>query len=55
MYDKICDWKNLVFAWKKARKGKTKRRYVKRFEVNLRENLLKLKEELDNNKNIKTY
>jgi len=51
LYPKICDWRNLVFAWKKARKGKIRKRYVKRFEINLRENLLRLKEELDN----KTY
>jgi len=51
LYSKICDWRNLVTAWKKARKGKNRKRYVKRFEINLRENLLRLKEELEN----KTY
>ncbi|MBT4166253.1 hypothetical protein HOE04_04415 [archaeon] len=47
-YYQIYDIKNLVLAFKKAKKGKTKRRYVKRFQRNLRENLLKLREELKN-------
>lgn len=51
MYCRICALENLLWAFKKARKGKAKKSYVKRFEVNLRKNLLKLKEELDN----KTY
>jgi len=48
LYLQIYDLKNLIFAWKKARKGKTKKNYVIEFEVNLRENLLKLQEELKN-------
>ena len=51
LYSKVYEWKNLVLAWKKARKDKTNKRYVKRFEANLRENLLKLQQELIN----KTY
>lgn len=51
LYEKIYDFHNLVKAWKKARKRKTKKRYVIDFEANLRENLLKLKEEL----NLETY
>ena len=39
---------NLLLAWLKARKHKTKKHYVKAFEVNLIENLLKLQEELTN-------
>ena len=46
MYEKICSFENLILAFRKARKGKTKRRYVKRFQKNLRKNLLKLNEEL---------
>ncbi|MEK6906592.1 MAG: hypothetical protein AABW81_03150, partial [Nanoarchaeota archaeon] len=48
-YAEIYDYSNLLLAWKNAKKGKTKRRYVKRFQRNLKENLLKLKEELENN------
>lgn len=46
LYEKLCSYENLFLAYKKARKGKTKKRYVKRFEKNLKENLLKLREEL---------
>jgi len=46
MYKKLCSYDNLLFAFKRARKGKTKKRYIKRFESNLRENLLKLNNEL---------
>jgi len=48
LYQQICDFHNLVFAWKKARKGKTKKSYVIEFEKDLRNNLLKLHEELIN-------
>ena len=48
LYSDICDWKNLVLAWKKARKGKTRKIYVMEFEADLRNNLLKLQEELKN-------
>jgi len=41
MYKDLCSYKNFVSTFKKARKGKTKKRYVKRFEKNLKENLLK--------------
>ena len=46
LYLEICGWDNFVLAWKKARKGKTRKRYVRKFEANLRENLLKLQQEL---------
>jgi len=39
---------NLAKAWRRARKGKTKFSYVIKFERNIRENLLKLREELLN-------
>ncbi|MBI4146598.1 hypothetical protein HY489_04645 [Candidatus Woesearchaeota archaeon] len=48
LYDEICDYKNLESAFKKARKGKTKRMYVKAFEALLEDNLLKLQHELVN-------
>jgi len=48
LYSKICSSKNLMRAWINAKKGKTKSRYVKSFQKNLRNNLLKLKEELIN-------
>jgi retron-type reverse transcriptase len=46
LYSKIYSMKNLVLAWKKARKGKTKRHYVIQFEENLLGNLLDLHYEL---------
>jgi len=46
LYSKICDYKNLLLAWQNAKKGKTKRRYIKRFQKNLRNNLRKLQKEL---------
>jgi len=46
MYSQICSFENLTLAWKNAKKGKTKRRYVKRFQKNLKENLTKIQSEL---------
>ncbi len=46
LYYKIYSWDNLVLAWRKARKGKTKRSYVIKFEENLKENLQDLQFEL---------
>ena len=46
LYPKIYDMKNLIFAYKKARKGKTKRPYVVNFEKNLVYNLKILHDEL---------
>jgi len=48
IYNEIISLGNLTLAWRKARKGKTKRDYVICFEENLIENLLKLHEELKN-------
>ena len=42
LYYKIYTWENLVLAYKKARKGKTKKPYVREFEENLLENLQEL-------------
>lgn len=51
LYSKICDIKNLVLAWKNARKGKTKKNYLIEFEKNLPFHLKSLQSELCN----KTY
>ena len=48
IYSKIYSIKNLVQAWKEARKGKTKKDYVKDFEKNLGVNLRTLHYELKN-------
>ncbi len=48
LYAQICNIKNLYLAYKKARKGKTKKDYVINFEKDLWKNLLKLQEELKN-------
>jgi len=48
LYSKIYSIKNLVQAWKEARKGKTQKNYAKDFEKNLRFNLKSLHEELEN-------
>lgn len=48
IYFKIYDYQNLILAWQNAKRGKSKRRYVKRFQRNLKENLQKLQEELIN-------
>ena len=59
LYPKIYRTNNLVLAFKKARKGKTKRSYVIKFEENIRENLLELQKELINHtyspKPLKTF
>lgn len=46
LYDKLCSYENLELAFMKARKRKTLKDYVIRFESNLKENLLKLQFEL---------
>jgi len=46
IYEEIISLKNLTLAWKKARKGKTKKDYVKEFEENLAYNLKILHDEL---------
>ncbi len=46
LYQKIYNLSNLILAWRKARKGKTKKDYVIEFEKDLRENLLELQKEL---------
>jgi len=46
LYRKICSYDNLYSAYRKARKGKTKKLYVKEFENNLDKNLIDLQFEL---------
>jgi len=46
LYFKIYDENNLILAWRKARKHKTRRPYVLEFEKNLKENLEGLQTEL---------
>ncbi|MFA4952968.1 MAG: reverse transcriptase domain-containing protein [Candidatus Pacearchaeota archaeon] len=46
IYEEIISLKNLILAWKKARKGKTKKYYVKYFEENIAYNLKLLHNEL---------
>lgn len=42
MYEQLCSYENLLLAFKKARKGKTKKDYVIKFERGLENNLIKL-------------
>lgn len=46
LWQQLCSSENLLLAFQKARKGKTQKIYVKDFEKNLKENLLRLKIEL---------
>lgn len=47
LFDRLCSWQNIVLAWRKARRHKTKKEYVIEFEKNLRNNLLSIKTELE--------
>lgn len=46
LWNDLCSYKNLLFAFQKARKGKTKKDYVKEFEKEIKENLLQLRVDL---------
>ena len=46
IYHKIYDWENLVLAFKKARKGKSRKDYVIKFQENIIDNLEQLQFEL---------
>jgi len=48
LYKEIISIGNLILAWRKARKGKTKKDYVKEFEQDLIANLFGLHNELKN-------
>lgn len=54
LYKKVCSLDNLNSAFKKAKKGKSKKDYVISFELNLKENLECLKQDLIN-KNYKPH
>jgi retron-type reverse transcriptase len=45
-YEELCSYENLLFAFQKARKGKTLKDYVINFEKDLQTNLQKLRIEL---------
>lgn len=45
-YDEICAWDNLLFAWRKAARGKRGRPAAAHFEYHLEDNLTTLQEEL---------
>ncbi len=47
LYPKLCSYKNIEKAFKKARKNKSSMYYVKEFEKDLENNLLQLKRELE--------
>ncbi|MBW2982604.1 reverse transcriptase/maturase family protein, partial [Candidatus Woesearchaeota archaeon] len=47
LYPKLCSFKNLELAFRKASKGKSKKFYVIEFKKNLKQNLLDLKKELE--------
>ena len=46
LWNKLCDSENIQYAFEKARKHKTLKKYVKEFEENLEENLSELQTEL---------
>ena len=46
LYDKVCSLENLQKAFRKARKGKSQKQYVKDFENILEQNILQLQKEL---------
>ncbi len=47
LYRKLCSLGNLKLAFRKAKKGKSSKWYVKKFEENLENELLQLKHELE--------
>lgn len=46
-YNELCSFRNLELAYRKARKGKRNKYSVQKFEYNLEQNLLQLKQELE--------
>jgi RNA-directed DNA polymerase len=59
IYSEICSLENLMLAWRKARKHKTKKDYVMEFESKLNDNIQILGEELKSQnyrpKRLKTF
>ncbi len=54
LYQKVCSFDNLILAFRKARKGKSKKDYVINFELGLQKNLKCLQNDLVN-KNYSPY
>ncbi len=48
LYKKVCSFNNLILAFRKARKGKSKKDYVINFESDLQKNLKCLQNDLTN-------
>ena len=48
LWESLCSYDNLLLAYKKARKHKTKKNYVLEFEKNLEQNLILLRNDLIN-------
>lgn len=46
LYPKLCSMENLMLAFRRAKKGKSKEDYVIKYESNLIQNLKQLQEEL---------
>ena len=46
LFRKLCSYENLLDAFEKARKGKSKKPYVEDFEKNLNEELISLQKNL---------
>ena len=46
MFEELCSYENLLLAFQKAKKGKSKRDYVRKFEKKLENNIIKLRKEL---------
>jgi len=46
LYEEIYSIQNLILAWRKARRGKTKKDYVKEFEKDTLKNLYEIQKEL---------
>jgi len=47
LYDELCSFENLCLAYRKARKGKSSKPYVADFSMNMEQELMKLKKELE--------
>ena len=47
LYENLCSIENLNIAFRKAKKGKSKKLYIKKFEENLNKELMILKSELE--------
>ena len=48
LFGKICSFDNMMLAFRKTKKGRSNRDYVRKFESKLEHNLLQLKRELEN-------